>query len=604
MSRSKSKSSKSKNTRGAHRPPAPDARAAQLATLHARARELNMSTEQSEFVASLLASFAQLGGERDILASEHDVLASEHKELVRTQAALAAELERAELRIKKLLFVRYGHKTEKLTRDELMQLMLSFGATAEEAAAEEPNIPHPPAPEEPVEPAPAEPEPAANDKPKKKRPNHPGRTALSPNLERVITLVPVPADQRRCVCCQHEMHSVKFVDHERIEYVPAKVVVHVERREVLACKQSACRGDMTTAPRTDEDGSRRRAGASLLAQLIEAKCDDGLPVERQRDQWLRLGFEVPANTLYTYWRHGTSLLVPLAKVVLATVLAEPIVGVDDTGMPVLDKSRKAGIYKGHLWCFTGKRLVAYAFTESWSADEVAPFLFAIEGFIQCDDYKGYSRELEMPDGERRVLVLPEQRLGCLMHVRRRFHEALKLGDKRAARGIELIAELYEVERAAKEQGLDADARLALRAERSLPVLDQFDAWVDALKPTCLPTSPLGKAVGYATHQRPFVRRCFTDGRFEIDNGHTERVLREPCIGRKNYLFTGSADAAERLAAAYTLVQSCRMLGFGARDYLIDVLSKLDAGWPMRRIAELVPDRWALERGLLTQREQT
>ncbi|HEX5660555.1 MAG TPA: IS66 family transposase [Polyangiales bacterium] len=413
----------------------------------------------------------------------------------------------------------------------------------------------------------------------------------------------MPAEQRLCVCCQHEMQTVDVVEHERVEYVPAKVVVHVERREKLACRQSGCRGDITTAPRSEESGGRRRAGASLWAQLIEAKCDDGLPVERQRDQWLRLGFDVPANTLYTYWTHATSLLVPLAKIVHSMVLAEDIVGVDDTSLPVLDKSRKAGIYKGHLWCFTGKRLVAYAFTESWSADEVAPFLFAINGFIQCDDYKGYSRELKMPDGSRRVLVLPEQRLGCLMHVRRRFHEALKLGDKRAARGIELIAQLYDVERVAKEQGLGAAERLALRVERSLPVLDQFDAWVDQLRLTCLPTSPLGKVVGYAAHQRPFVRRCFTDGRFEIDNGHTERVLREPCIGRKNYLFTGSAAAAERLAAAYTLVQSCRLLGFGARDYLIDVLTKLDAGWPMRRIAELVPDRWARERGLLTQREQ-
>jgi hypothetical protein len=168
-----------------------------------------------------------------------------------------------------------------------------------------------------------------------------------------------------------------------------------------------------------------------------------LPVERQRDQWLRLGFDVSVNTLYTYWRHGTSLLVPLADVVRSMVLAEDVVGVDDTSLPVLDKSRKAGIYKGHLWCFTGKRLVAYAFTESWSADEVAPFLSAVDGFIQCDDYKGYGREIKLPDGERRVLVPPEQRLGCMMHVRRRFHEALKLGDKRAARGVELIAQLYE-----------------------------------------------------------------------------------------------------------------------------------------------------------------
>jgi transposase len=589
MSRAKTKGSKSKvgarfGARSEQRAAKPTAQSPAVAALQARAHELNMSSEQSALVSSLFETISTLTNER---------------------TALAGELERAELRIKKLVLAKYGHKTEKLTRDELMQLLLSFGATEQEASADEPEVPHAAPPDEAVEQAPAgQEEPGkTGDKPKKKRPNHPGRTALSPALERIIEPVAVPAEQRLCVCCQHEMQVVGVVDHERVEYVPAKVVVHVERREKLACRQSGCRGDITTAPRADESGSRRRAGASLLAQLIEAKCDDGLPVERQRDQWLRLGFEVPANTLYTYWTHGTSLLVPIAKIVHALVLAEDIVGVDDTSLPVLDKSRKAGIYKGHLWCFTGRCLVAYAFTESWSADEVAPFLLSINGHIQCDDYKGYSREFKLPDGQRRVLVPPEQRLGCTMHVRRRFHEALKLGDKRAARGVELIAQLYEVERVAKEQFLSADARLALRIERSLPVLDQFDVWVDGLVTTCLPNSPLGKALGYAVHQRPFVRRCFTDGRFEIDNGHTERVLREPCIGRKNYLFTGSSQAADRLAAAYTLVQSCRLLGFGARDYLVDVITKLESGWPMRRIAELVPDRWARDRGLLTQRDE-
>ena len=72
------------------------------------------------------------------------------------------------------------------------------------------------------------------------------------------------------------------------------------------------------------------------------------------------------------------------------------------------------------------------------------------------------------------------------------------------------------------------------------------------------------------------------------------------MGRKAYLFTGSADAAERLAGAYSLVQSCRLLGISTRDYLIDVLNKLDAGWSLRRAAELVPDRWAQEHGLLSQ----
>jgi hypothetical protein len=67
---------------------------------------------------------------------------------------------------------------------------------------------------------------------------------------------------------------------------------------------------------------------------------------------------------------------------------------------------------------------------------------------------------------------------------------------------------------------------------------------------------------------------------------------------------GSADAAQRLADAYTVVQSCRALGISTRDYLIDVLHKLERGWPVRRVAELVPDRWARDRGLLASSHQS
>jgi transposase len=378
-------------------------------------------------------------------------------------------------------------------------------------------------------------------------------------------------------------------------------LVYEEPREKLACRNPACRKDIVTAPRPGGEGARRRAGASLLAYLVESKCDDGMPIDRLRDQLHRLGFDIPINTLYTYWTHATKLLLPVAEILRAQVLADPIVRVDDTALPVLDKTHKSGIYKGHLWVFAGVGpLVAYTFTKGWTADEISPYLSVIDGFIQCDDYKGYSTQVTLPDGNKRTLVDPARRLGCMMHVRRRFHEALKLGDKRAARGIELIGALYEIERIAKDAGAGAEQRLELRSDFSLPLLDAFEAWVDDLTPRTLPRSPLGEALGYARHQRAYVRRCFTDGRFEIDNGLAERILREPCSGRKAYLFTGSEDAAHRLAGAYSLVQSCRLLGISTRDYLIDVLNKLDAGWPLRRIHELVPDQWARLHGPLAQ----
>lgn len=186
----------------------------------------------------------------------------------------------------------------------------------------------------------------------------------------------------------------------------------------------------------------------------------------------------------------------------------------------------------------------------------------------------------------------------MMHVRRRFHAALKLGDRRASVPIDLIAQIYRFEAEAKAQRLDVAGRLTLRQRKSLPLLDRLEQWVDAQANKLVPSSKLADAVRYALQQRVFIRRCFSDGRFEIDNGRVERAIREPAIGRRNFLFTGSAEGAKRLATAYTLVQSCRALGICTREYLIDIIDKLEAGWPLRRIAELVPDRWATDRGLL------
>jgi hypothetical protein len=349
----------------------------------------------------------------------------------------------------------------------------------------------------------------------------------------------------------------------------------------------------------------RRAGVSLLANLIENKCDDALPIHRQRDRLLRLGFDIPPNTLYEYWTQATALLSPVAKTTLSIVLGEPYVNVDDTTLKVLDRTHKKGRYLGHLWCFTGtSKLVAYTFTENWEANTIAPYIGAIDGFIQCDDYKGYSKEVALEGLPARTLVPPDRRLGCMMHVRRRFHDALKLGDKRATEPIAFIRELYLVEAEAKERRLDASARLALRTARSATWLTRLEKWIDEHAPTLVPSSKLGEACGYALQQRPFIRRTFTDGRFEIDNGKVERAIREPAIGRRNYLFTGSADAAQRLADAYTLVQSCRALGISTRDYLVDVLHKLEHGWPVRRVAELAPNRWASEHGLLVASDET
>jgi transposase len=137
-------------------------------------------------------------------------------------------------------------------------------------------------------------------------------------------------------------------------------------------------------------------------------------------------------------------------------------------------------------------------------------------------------------------------------------------------------------------------RLELRQRRSKPIAEEFFSWVLKQEGVVRPSSYLGKALAYAAQQKDFVLRCLDDGRFELDTGRVERQIREPVIGRKNYLFSGSAEAAERLAGVYTLVCSCQNLGINTRAYLLDIITRLQAGFPLRDINRLRPDRWARE----------
>ena len=508
--------------------------------------------------------------------------------------ALGERVRKLEYQTKHLTRLLYGRRSEKLTDEELAQLCLLFGG---EGGTETP-VPAS-ADDRDEEPPPSESRDQARN-PKKRRPNHKGRTPLPADLEHIVVGESRVAEAARiCSHCGDPMCTFDWVEHKTVERIPARFVVHVERREKVACKNKDCPGEAVTAERTCESALPMRVGASVLAHLVETKCDDSLPIYRLRDGYARLGFDVPLNTLYRYWTWALDLLMPVAEVTLGVVLDDDIVCIDDTGMPVLDKSKKAGKFRGHLWGFAGSvsKMVAFQFTETWKAIEVQPWIEAITGMVQIDDYKGYSAKVEsmVQTGKLIQLVPDERRLGCMMHVRRRFYEAFKLGDKRAAPAIEWIRRIYEVEAEAKELGLDAGGRLTLRQEKSLPVLDVLFEWIVEIEPTLGKTSKLAEAVHYAINQREFVQRCFTDGRFEIDNGEIERVLKKPCIGRKNYLHCGSVAGAKRLAAAYTLVLSCKGLGINVNEYLVDVITKLANGWPLRRIRELVPDAWALAR---------
>jgi transposase len=151
---------------------------------------------------------------------------------------------------------------------------------------------------------------------------------VGPNVERNVTVVPLPKEECTCSLCGAEMTVFGYVEHERFRYVPAKIVIDVERREKAGCER--CRKDVSVAPREQAPAVVRKVDASLLAKLVAEKCVLALPVDRQRREIARLGLDIPDKTLQSYWAYTTDLLEPVADANLSLAFGKSIVGTDDS----------------------------------------------------------------------------------------------------------------------------------------------------------------------------------------------------------------------------------------------------------------------------------
>ena len=71
----------------------------------------------------------------------------------------------------------------------------------------------------------------------------------------------------------------------------------------------------------------------------------------------------------------------------------------------------------------------------------------------------------------------------------------------------------------------------------------------------------------------------------------ENAIRPTAIGKKNWLFIGQAEAGERSAIIYTVIESCRRRGLNPYAYPRDVLTRLP-NMTNQQIPQVTPEAWA------------
>jgi hypothetical protein len=182
---------------------------------------------------------------------------------------------------------------------------------------------------------------------------------------------------------------------------------------------------------------------------------------------------------------------------------------------------------------------------------------------------------------------------CNAHARRKFEQALFTSSEKAQYVLEQYRKLYAVEKHCREQELNFDQRLEIRKEKSVPVFNELASWCkdqlinlrsDEKK------SPIKTALGYFCAREEELSRFLHYGMLEIDTNLIERSIRPIALGRKNYMFAGSHEAAQNAAMIYSLLATCKLQNIDPYNWLKSVI-KLMPTHPASRIEDLLPQYW-------------
>jgi transposase len=477
------------------------------------------------------------------------------------QALSAVRQENQLLRQKIDLLVKrvFGSSSEQLDRNQL-ELLMQTPANA------------------PVENLPAA--PAKERAPRRRKERTLRLPENLPVVEEVLDPEPVKVQPEAWRCIGQEVS-------EQLDYEPGRFLKRrVVRRKYVPKANPDGVPVIAALPERLQDRSLPAPG--LLAHILVGKYCDHLPLYRQEQIYAqRHGLHLPRQSLARWVELSAEWLRPVYEQIRTGVMSGGYVQVDETPVDYLEPGH-GKTKQGYLWaCSRPGGEVFYRWETSRAAaclDNVITVDFT--GTLQCDGYAAYRA---FANGRKGSIALA----GCWAHVRRKFHEALEASPKTAAGLLRLIQHLYRVEARLRAQKAGPALRAAIRASESRPLVQRLERALVKLKASGrhLPQSLLGAAIDYALGQWPALKVYLADGRVEIDNNLVENAIRPTAIGKKNWLFVGEAEAGERSAIIYTLIESCRRRGLDPYAYLRDVLTRLPK-MTNHQVHEVTPANWA------------
>jgi len=407
---------------------------------------------------------------------------------------------------------------------------------------------------------------------------HPGRMKLPAHLRRETVILQPDQDVSG-------LNKIGEDVTEILDYIPPELYV----RQYIRPKYAAPLGDgystVLTAALPGRMMEKCMAGEGLLAQMIVDKYVDHLPVHRQLQRYERMGVHIAQSTSNDWFRATLNQLSCLYEAHRRDTLATGYLGADETPIKVLDEDKKGTTHRGFYWVYynSEQKTVLFDYRPGRGREGPNDILQGFQGYLQTDGYSAYE------DFDKRPGIVL---MHCMAHARRKFFDALQTDRDLAEHALELFRQLYEVERRIREGGLCGDAVVDIRKQEAVPVLRTLQAWMQEEYPKLqLKKSPIAQAMAYCLPRWEKLCIYTTDSRLQIDNNPVENAIRPVAVGRKNYLFAGTHEAAQPTAMIYSLLATCKLHGINPYQWLKDVLQRMHL-YTTAGIEGLLPQNWA------------
>lgn len=330
--------------------------------------------------------------------------------------------------------------------------------------------------------------------------------------------------------------------------------------------------------------ARCQASAGMLSYVVVSKYCDHLPLYRLEQIFARHGANIARSTMCGWLAAVALLLRPLYDLMHEKLLDSKVIWTDDTPVKVLVRKLKKNIKTGRIWVYIGDEnhpFNLFHYTPGRAREGPKKFLKGFRRYLQGDCFSG-NEAICAENGATLV--------ACNAHARRYFVKAILNYRKKSEEALRFFQQLFEIEKTAKELGLNSEQTKLMRAQEAMPILDQLKTWLDVEHLTALPKSAFGKAVAYCLNNWEALSAYLQDGDLTVDNNAAEREMKTVAIGRKAWMFFGSENGGENAEVLMSIISTCKRHSVEPWQYLRNVIETLVLN-PDTNLEELLPHIW-------------